>query len=270
VSEPTSTRRRILDAAARLLEEHGREGVTTRAVSHAAGVQPPTIYRQFTDMNGLLEAVAAHGFDTYLARKHGASLSDDPVQDLRNGWDMHIEFGLTHPAHYQLMYGRRRRLEQAVHVGELAVDGRRVPGETSPAAQRSADRLHLLVERIAAAGRLTVTVETAAAMIHSAGSGLTLHLIGVDPDERDPELPGRLREAVLGAVTGDAPPAAPGYTQHATALKAALDQTDDLLTAGERALLGELLDRLGGSRGGRRPSSAAPAADDGGAQANAC
>jgi AcrR family transcriptional regulator len=252
VSEPTSTRRRILDAAARLLEEHGREGVTTRAVSHAAGVQPPTIYRQFTDMNGLLEAVAAHGFDTYLARKHGASLSDDPVQDLRNGWDMHIEFGLTHPAHYQLMYGRR------------------VPGETSPAAQRSADRLHLLVERIAAAGRLTVTVETAAAMIHSAGSGLTLHLIGVDPDERDPELPGRLREAVLGAVTGDAPPAAPGYTQHATALKAALDQTDDLLTAGERALLGELLDRLGGSRGGRRPSSAAPAADDGGAQANAC
>ena len=252
MSEPTSTRRRILDAAARLLEEHGREGVTTRAVSHAAGVQPPTIYRQFTDMSGLLEAVAAHGFDTYLAQKHGAVLSDDPVQDLRDGWDMHVEFGLTHPAHYQLMYGRR------------------VPSETSPATQRSADRLHLLVERIAVAGRLTVTVETAAAMIHSAGSGLTLHLIGVHPDERDPELPGRLREAVLGAVTGDAPPAAPGYTQHATALKAALDQTDDLLTAGERALLSELLDRLGGSRGGRRPSSAAPAAPDGGAEANAC
>ncbi|MDR7382278.1 TetR/AcrR family transcriptional regulator [Promicromonospora iranensis] len=252
MSEPTSTRRRILDAAARLLEEHGRDGVTTRAVSYAAGVQPPTIYRHFTDMSGLLGAVAADGFDTYLARKHAAALSDDPVQDLRDGWDTHVEFGLTHPAHYLLMYGRP------------------VPGETSPAAQRSADRLHLLVERIAAAGRLTVTVETAAAMIHSAGSGLTLHLIGVDPDERDPELPGRLREAVLRAVTGDAPPAAPGYTQHATALKAALGETDDLLTAGEQALLGELLDRLGGSRGGRGRSSAAAGAPEGGAEANPC
>ncbi|MFD2797022.1 TetR/AcrR family transcriptional regulator [Promicromonospora vindobonensis] len=236
MSEPTSTRQRILDAAAGLLEEHGRDGVTTRAVSHAAGVQPPTIYRQFTDMNGLLEAVAAQGFDTYLAQKHGVDLTDDPVQDLRNGWDLHVEFGLTHPAHYLLMYGKR------------------TPGETSAAAQRSADRLHLLVERVAAAGRLAVTVRTAAAMIHSAGSGLTFHLIGTAPGERDPELPGRLREAVLHAVTGDAPPSAPRYPQHATALKAALGQTGGLLTAGEQALLGELLDRLGNSRGDRRPS----------------
>lgn len=232
MSEPT-TRLRILDAAARLLEEHGRDGVTTRAVSAAAGVQAPTIYRQFTDMNGLLDAVAAAGFDTYLAQKHAVGLSDDPVQDLRNGWDLHVEFGLTHPAHYLLMYGRR------------------IPGETSAAAQRSADRLHLLVERVAAAGRLTVTVETAAAMVHSAGSGLTLHLIGTAPDERDPDLPRRLREVVLSAVTGDAPPSTPGYTQHATALKAGLSQTDGLLSAGEQALLGELLDRLGNSRTGQ-------------------
>lgn len=233
MNEPTSTRKRILDAAARLLEEHGRDGVTTRAVSHAAGVQPPAIYRQFTDMNGLLEAVAANGFDTYLAQKHDIALTDDPVQDLRNGWDLHVEFGLSHPAHYLLMYDRR------------------TPGDTSAAAQRSADRLHMLVERVAAAGRLAVTVDSAAAMIHSAGSGLTYHLIGTAPDERDPDLPNRLREAVLGAVTGDAPPSAPEYTQHATALKATLGRADGLLTAGEQALLEELLDRLGNPPLGR-------------------
>lgn len=229
----SATRLRILDAAARLLEESGRDGVTTRAVSAAAGVQAPTIYRQFTDMNGLLDAVAANGFDAYLTQKHAVELSDDPVQDLRDGWDLHIEFGLTHPAHYLLMYSRR------------------TPGEKSAAAQRSDARLRLLVERVAAAGRLTVTVETAAAMIHSAGSGLTLHLIGTAPDERDPDLPRRLREAVLSAVTGDAPPGAPAYTQHATALKAGLSQTDEVLSAGERALLSELLDRLGDSRAGQ-------------------
>lgn len=229
MNESTGTRERILDAAARLLEEHGRDGVTSRAVSHAAGVQPPTIYRQFTDMNGLLEAVAANGFATYLAQKHDIGLTDDPVQDLRGGWDLHVEFGLTHPAHYLLMYDRRG------------------PRETSAAAQRSADRLHMLVERVAAAGRLAVTVESAAAMIHSAGSGLTRHLIGMAPDERDPALPGRLREAVLTAITGDAPPSAPDYSQRATALKAILGQADGLLTAGEHALLDELLDKLGNS-----------------------
>ncbi|MFE6304647.1 TetR/AcrR family transcriptional regulator [Nocardiopsis sp. NPDC057823] len=229
MSESTSSRSRILDAAARLLEERGREGVTTRAVSRAAGVQAPTIYRRFTDMNGLLEAVAVQGFETYLARKHALDLTDDPVQDLRDGWDLHVEFGLTHPAHYLLMYGPR------------------TPGELSAAAHRSDERLRMLVERVAAAGRLTVTVETAATMIHSAGSGLTLDLIRTAAHQRDPGLPRRLREAVLSAVTGDAPPQAPGYTRHATALKAALGHTDGLLTAGEQTLLGELLDRIGDS-----------------------
>ena len=54
-------RQRIVDAAAHLLQTQGRDAVTTRAVSAAAGVQPPTIYRLFTDMSGLLEAVAADG-----------------------------------------------------------------------------------------------------------------------------------------------------------------------------------------------------------------
>src|SRR4051794_36006940 len=53
-------RDRILQAAARLLAEGGREAVSTRAVSRAAGVQAPTIYRQFGDMQGLLDAVASH------------------------------------------------------------------------------------------------------------------------------------------------------------------------------------------------------------------
>ena len=51
-------RARILRAATELLATGGRDAVTTRAVSAAAGVQPPTIYRHFGDMQGLFEAVA--------------------------------------------------------------------------------------------------------------------------------------------------------------------------------------------------------------------
>ncbi len=68
-SPAADTRERLLDAAASLLSHGGREAVSTRAVS-AAGVQAPTIYRLFGDMNGLLDAVATHGFRTYLADKH--------------------------------------------------------------------------------------------------------------------------------------------------------------------------------------------------------
>jgi AcrR family transcriptional regulator len=49
--------------------------VTTRSVALAAGVQPPTIYRLFGDKDGLLDAVAEHGFAHYAANKRPA----DPI-----------------------------------------------------------------------------------------------------------------------------------------------------------------------------------------------
>lgn len=200
--------------------------MTTRAVSAAAGVQPPTIYRLFTDMRGLLDAVASDGFETYLARKHGQALTEDPVEDLRTGWDLHVQFGLEHPAHYLLMYGQP------------------TPGHLTAAAERGAQRLHMLVERIAAAGRLTVSVETGASMVHAAGIGVTLSLIGTAPEDRDLDLSERLREATINSITGAELTDARDHAQRAVGLKAVLDEATGLFTAGERALLGELLDRL--------------------------
>jgi len=49
---------RIVRAAAELLTKGGLDAVSTRAVSAAAGVQPPAIYRRFGDMQGLLDAAA--------------------------------------------------------------------------------------------------------------------------------------------------------------------------------------------------------------------
>ena len=64
-----TTRERIVEAAAQLLATGGREAVSTRAVSAAAGVQAPTIYRLFGDKQGLLDAVASRGFADYLRTK---------------------------------------------------------------------------------------------------------------------------------------------------------------------------------------------------------
>ena len=208
------TRDRIVAAAAALLDEGGREAVSTRAVSALANVQAPTIYRIFGDKQGLLDAVATHGFQAYLEEKTGQAATDDPVEDLRTGWDTHVEFGLANPALYSLIYGEPR------------------PGATTPAA--------------AAAGRLRVSEERAAGMVHAAGCGTTLTLIAEPPERRDLTVSTLTREAVIAAITTDAPTAEdPGAAGAAIALRAALPSTS-ALTVHERALLTEWLDRIAG------------------------
>ena len=84
-------------AAAKLLAAGGRNAVTTRAVSAAAGVQPPTIYRHFGDMHELLGAVVLETLAVYVRGQATRALTNDPVEDLRRGWDLHIGFGLANP-----------------------------------------------------------------------------------------------------------------------------------------------------------------------------
>jgi AcrR family transcriptional regulator len=223
------TRDRILRAATRLLVEADGEPVSTRAVCTAAGVGAPTLYHHFGDKRGLFDAVAARGFEEYLAGKRAQGSTGDPVEDLRRGWDLHIEYAVTHPAFYTLMYGTPR---------------------TPAAADEAYGILLGLVEAVARAGRLRVPVATAARMIHAAGVGVALTLIASpsgDAGDRDASV--RTREAVLAAVTDSGAEDAAGapLASRAVALKAALQTAPRTgLTASEAALLGEWLDRLSG------------------------
>ncbi|MDH2424421.1 TetR/AcrR family transcriptional regulator [Sphaerisporangium sp. TRM90804] len=234
VDATASTRDRVLRAAADLLEEGGREAVSTRAVSAAAGVQAPTLYRLFGDKEGLLDAVAAYGFERYLAEKAGVGESGDPVDDLRRGWETHLTFGLSHPAFYTLMYGDVR------------------PGVTSPAAREAAAVLRRMLSRIAAAGRLKMDVERAARLTEAAGRGVTLNLIETPPEDRDPHLSTLTRDAVFTAILTDPPASGPAHPRpsddamasHALALQAALTGRRTPLTPAEQSLLTEWLTRL--------------------------
>jgi len=218
-------RDQIVAAAARLLARGGREAVSTRAVSTEAGVQAPTIYRIFGDKQGLLDAVAEHGFAAYVGPKRHRRASGDPVEDLRTGWDLHLAFGLANPALYVLMTEPR-------------------PDGPPPAAVAGIDYLSGLVERIAATGRLSVPVSQAVQLIHAAGSGATLTILAMPEDERDTTVSRLAREATINAITTDAPASpVPGPAGAAVALRAALPDLP-ALTEPERALLAEWLDRI--------------------------
>ncbi|MGW2031781.1 TetR/AcrR family transcriptional regulator [Streptomyces spinosus] len=230
-------RERILRAAADLLAKGGREAVSTRSVSAAAGVQAQTIYRQFGDMQGLLDEVAQRGFASYLAEKQANLASGDAVDQLRHGWDLHVAFGLANPALYRLLYTDPRPGEGATVMGEAY------------------DILVRLVTRVAEAGRLRMSVEAAAAMIHAAGIGVTVTLISASAAGRLAEHEGlseNTRDAVLAALiaddrdTGAAESRADRGARHAVALKALLDEEDGRqpLTPGEHLLLTEWLTRL--------------------------
>lgn len=225
--ESADTRERIIEAAASLLTQRGREAVSTRAVSAAAGVQAPTIYRIFGDKQRLLDAVVTHGFETYLADKRTREPDPDPVEDLRQGWDLNVGFGLDNPACYVLMCGDPR------------------PGAEGPAVREGATILAGVVRRIAEAGRLRATEERAVHLIHAAASGVTLTLIGQPEGQRDLALSTMAREAIIAAITTEAPydPSDTGPVTAAVSLRAVLPQTD-ALSPHERGLLEEWLDRI--------------------------
>jgi AcrR family transcriptional regulator len=235
--QPASTdqrpRERIVRAAYELLQASGREAATTRAVSAAADVQPPTIYRQFGDMRGLLDAAANHGFAAYLDSKRKRPREADPVDDLRRGWDLHVEFGLAQPAVYALLYGEPRP-------------------EGAPAAVTAGlEILRGLIQRIAEAGRLRLPVDRAMHMVHAACKGVTLSLLATPAAQRDSGLAEALRETLIAAITTQAPQgrqraperAGDRVARHAVALKASLAEGTGLSPA-EAALMADWLDRL--------------------------
>ena len=219
-------RTRIVTAAAGLIASGGRDAATTRAVAVAAGVQAPTIYRLFGDKSGLLDAVAEHGLAAYAAGKAMRAPHPDPVQELRNGWDMHVEFGLANPGLFAIMAGDPQ------------------PRPPSPAALAGLNILRRRIRSIALAGRLRVSETRAISLLQSVGTGTVLTLLGQPADARDPGLSETAREAVIAAITGEAAASTePGPRGAAAALRASLDQTP-VLTSGERHLLAELLNRI--------------------------
>jgi AcrR family transcriptional regulator len=232
----TDVRERIVRAAAELLTRGGREAVSTRAVSAEAGVQAPAIYRQFGDMQGLLHAAAREVLARYVRQKAAREPADDPLEDLRRGWDLHVAFGLANPAAYALLYANATAEAEEPEVR----DGYAV--------------LQALVARVAEAGQLRVSVSHAAQLIHAGGCGVTLSLIASPPEARDMRLSDAMREAVFAAITVAPPsegPRGPGrVAARAVALRAVLAEARDPLSPGERQLLGEWLDRLACAEGG--------------------
>jgi AcrR family transcriptional regulator len=171
-----STEKRILTAAAALLESDGPKAITTRAVCAAAEITAPTLYHHFGDRDGLLDALLTQGIAEFMAGKRAARKCADPTVGLRRGWDVMVDFALRRPALLKLM------VERASEDPELAREA------------RSAMRANL--ERMS----LTVSVDLAARSMEAASMGLVALIAqGAAPAEIN-ELSSFLFDSILARL----------------------------------------------------------------------
>lgn len=226
IAPEESPRERILAAAEEIIAQSGIAAVTTRAVAAAAGVQAPAIYRLFGDKEGLLDALTEHVMHVYVSQKSQHIPGPDPVEELRAGWDEHVNFAFRHPSIFIIM-----------------------ASSTGPARDTPSMRLGFLLLQdkilaLATAGRLKLPEERALHLFSSLATGTILTLLKQPIAERDLNLSREAREAAISAITGESSQeVASGERGAALALRARLPQIGGL-SDGERLLLSELLERI--------------------------
>ena len=232
-----TVRTRILEAASELLACSADADISTRAVCEAAGVTAPTLYHHFGDKQGLLAAVVDFGWAAFLESKRTTApvVRAHIADDIRAGWDNHLEFARENPNFYKLIWS------PAISANSAAF---------REAFQMLHDRLELGANR----GQLRVSAETGARMVMSATSGAALSAISQPDLFGDPAFTRQLREAVIAAVTvtADRPTNkrsgrdadAPTIATAAATLKSKLAVEDTPLTAPERALMEQWLTTL--------------------------
>jgi AcrR family transcriptional regulator len=113
-------RAEILAAAERLLIDSGDEAaVSIRAVAHAVGVTPPSIYLHFPDRNELIFAVCEEQFRHLDEAMETAVIGEsDPWMRIERRGVAYVDFGLSNPEHYRILFTSRPDLTPERFVDE--------------------------------------------------------------------------------------------------------------------------------------------------------
>jgi AcrR family transcriptional regulator len=122
----------LLEAARKLIEQHGPVGFSLAEAARLAGVSPAAPYRHFRDRDALLTEVARTGFERFTERLQTAwnDGRPTPLKAFENLGRAYLAFAREEPAAYAVMF------ETALGQG----------GERVPAADRAFDVLQRATE----------------------------------------------------------------------------------------------------------------------------
>lgn len=107
--EKNTLRQQIMDAARDLFVEQGYDNVSMRKIADRIEYSPTAIYLHFKDKSELLASICTATFAGLASALEGVSAKlrtgkHDPVELLKKGLHIYVEFGLAHPNHYQLTF----------------------------------------------------------------------------------------------------------------------------------------------------------------------
>lgn len=103
---PTARQRYVL-AAARLIDQSGYQSLTARILAHDLGVAPSALYAHFSDMDQLIDAVAAE-FIHRLTDDLAAAGTPADTAAARQLLIDYLEWFSRHPHRVELLFLRRR------------------------------------------------------------------------------------------------------------------------------------------------------------------
>ena len=102
--EREEVRTRILDAARELFASEGVESVTMRRIAEKIEYSPTAIYFHFKDKVALLAELCDCDFRAIAQQFTAIATIADPIERLRATGHAYVEFGLTNPSHYRVMF----------------------------------------------------------------------------------------------------------------------------------------------------------------------
>lgn len=181
----------LLSTEQLLIETGSEDDVSIRAVAGRVGVTPPSIYLHFPHKDDLLVTVSERQFAAFSAAMESAvSGATDPLDELRRRGLAYVEYGLSHPESYRIMFMTRRT--RADHLRRAM-------------ACLSFDALVASIERAMASGHVRRDDASLVAYgLWAAVHGLTSLLLA--DQQRSPGDQGRLIDHVLEmTISGLAP-----------------------------------------------------------------
>src|SRR4029077_1360038 len=101
-----ATKAEILGAAWELVRAEGLAALNLRDLAAKVGMQPPSLYSYFDSKHAIYDAMFLQGNMELLARYEALPESTDPVEALRAGGRLFVEFGVEDPARAMLLFMR--------------------------------------------------------------------------------------------------------------------------------------------------------------------
>jgi AcrR family transcriptional regulator len=101
-----ATQAEILEAAQKLIREHGVAGLSLRDLGQQVGMRAQSLYSYFDGKHAIYDALFQQGATLFLERINAVQPADDPRVTVRRMARVFFDFCIEDPARYQLLIQR--------------------------------------------------------------------------------------------------------------------------------------------------------------------